>query len=196
MAREHELVDHFVVMHSGNVGHAQGIETLVRAAAMLRDLDRLEVVVIGFGARHAAAVELAASVGATNVRFLPYQPRERLPETLASADVHYLGLAEGLAGYVVPSRLNGILAAARPVLVAADANSESSHVVADAACGLRVPPGDPNALAAAIRQLAAGAIDLPAAGAAGRSWVEQHRSRSDAIARYEELLGEILSGSR
>ncbi len=195
-AHENDLVDRFVVMHSGNVGHAQGVETLVQAAALLRDLDRLEVVVIGFGARHAAVVELAESVGATNVRFLPYQPRERLPESLASADVHYLGLAEGLAGYVVPSRINGILAAGRPVLVAADANSESAQVVADAACGLRVPPGDPIALAGAIRQLASGEIDLAGAGAAGRSWVETHRSRSEAIARYEALLGELLAGGR
>ncbi len=195
-ARENDLVDHFVVMHSGNIGHAQGLEALVRAAVLLRDIDRLEIVVVGFGPRHAAVVELAESVGATNVRFLPYQPRERLPESLASADVHYLGLAEGLAGYVVPSRINGILAAGRPVLVAADANSESAQVVADAACGLRVPPGDPAALAGAIRQLASGEIDLAAAGAAGRSWVVHHRGRSEAIARYEELLGALLAGDR
>lgn len=195
-AREKDLVDRFVVMHSGNVGHAQGLETLVRAAVLLRDLDRLEIVVVGFGARHAAVVELAESVGATNVRFLPYQPRERLSESLASADVHYLGLAEGLAGYVVPSRINGILAAGRPVLVAADANSEPARVVADAGCGVRVPPGDPVALAAAIRQLSSGEIDLAAAGAAGRSWVERHRSRSEAIVRYAELLNELLAGGR
>jgi len=195
-AREHDLVGRFVVMHSGNVGHAQGLETLVRAAVLLRDIDRLEIVVVGFGARHAAVVELAESLGATNVRFLPYQPRERLPESLASADVHYLGLAEGLAGYVVPSRINGILAAGRPVLVAADANSESSQVVGDAGCGLRVPPGDPAALAEAIRRLASGEVDLAAAGAAGRSWVERHRNRGEAIARYRELLDELLAGSR
>ena len=195
-AREHELVDHFVVMHSGNVGHAQGIETLVRAAARLRDLDRLEIVVIGFGARHAAVCELAASVGATNVRFLPYQPRERLSESLASADVHYLGLAEGLAGYVVPSRINGILAAGRPVLVAADANSESAAVVAEAGCGLRVPPGDPVALADGVRRLVAGEVDLPAAGAAGRDWVVRHRDRGDAIASYQKVLDELVGARR
>jgi colanic acid biosynthesis glycosyl transferase WcaI len=195
-AREHGLVDHFVVMHSGNVGHAQGIETLVRAAALLRDLDRLEVVVIGFGPRHAAVMELAASVGAPNVRFLPYQPRERLPELLASADVHYLGLAEGLAGYVVPSRLNGILAAGRPVLVAADANSESAQVVAEARCGLRIPPGDSVALADGVRRLVAGEVDLASAGAAGRDWVVRHRDRDDAIASYRNVLDELIRAAR
>ena len=59
-----------------------------------------------------------------------------------------------------------------------------------------MPPGDPAALAGAIRQLASGEIDLVAAGAAGRSWVEHHRGRGEAIARYEELLGELLAGRR
>ena len=50
------------------------------------------------------------------MRFLPYQKRERLPLSLSSADVHVVGLAKGLAGYVVPSRLYGILSAGRPVI--------------------------------------------------------------------------------
>ena len=135
---------------------------------LLRDLDRLEIVIIGFGARHAALVELARASGASNVRFLPYQPREVLSDSLSAADIHYLGLVRGLAGYVVPSRLNGILSAGRPVIVAADAESEPAQVVESAGCGIAVPPGDPDALAAAIRSAYAGEIDLATMGANGR----------------------------
>ena len=57
------------------------------------------------------------------MRFLPYQPRERAAARRSRrADVHFVGLARGLSGYVVPSRLYGILAAGRPVIVAADAD--------------------------------------------------------------------------
>ena len=66
----------FVVMHSGNVGHAQDLDTLVRAATFLRDLDRLRIVVIGFGARHG---ELMAARGAT--RGDRCDPLPRLPAT-------------------------------------------------------------------------------------------------------------------
>jgi glycosyltransferase involved in cell wall biosynthesis len=187
-ARENGLGDRFVVMHSGNVGHAQGLETLIRASTLLDDLERLEVVIVGFGARHAAAVALTEALGATKVRFLAYQPRELLSQSLSAADVHYLGLAHGLAGYVVPSRLNGIMAAGRPVVVAADEESESVAVVRAAGCGLVVAPGDAGALAAAIRRAYSGDVDLERLGAAGRAWIVQHRGRQEAIERYRELL--------
>jgi colanic acid biosynthesis glycosyl transferase WcaI len=195
-ARANGLAGRFVVMHSGNVGHAQDLETLVRAAVLLHDLERLEIVIIGFGARHAALVELAGEIGASNVRFLPYQPRELLSDSLSAADIHYLGLVHGLAGYVVPSRINGILSAGRPVIVAADRESESVQLVEAAECGIAVRPGDPAAVAAAIRRAYAGDLDLAGLGASGRAWIERNRGRDAAIARYRELLDDVGAGGR
>jgi colanic acid biosynthesis glycosyl transferase WcaI len=195
-ARENALAEGFVVMHSGNIGHAQDLETLVRAAVLLRDVPDLQVVIIGFGARHAATLELANRLGATNVRFLPYQPREVLSESLSAADVHYLGLARGLAGYVVPSRINGVLSAGRPVIVSADPESEPAGLVREVGCGVAVPPGDPRAVADAIRSAHAGAFDLGAAGAAGRTWIESHRGRDAAIDAYRSLLESLWASGR
>src|SRR5204862_207522 len=76
--------------------------------------------------------------------------------SLSSADVHVVGLARGLAGYVVPSRLYGILAAGRPVIAAAEEESETAQLVAEVGCGVVVPPGNPFALAGAIRAAYAG----------------------------------------
>src|SRR5919109_150820 len=140
-ARRHGLESTFVAMHSGNVGHAQDLDTLVRAATFLRDRDDLQIVIAGFGARHAEMVALARRLEVEDlVRFLPYQRRARLPLSLSSADVHVVGLAKGLAGYVVPSRLYGILAAGRPVIAAADDTSETARLVREVGCGLVIPP--------------------------------------------------------
>ena len=76
-AQEHGLVDRFVVMHSGNLGYAQDLQTLLHAATYLRDLDDLEFVLIGSGAMGTELAALAKRLGLRNVRFLPYQPRER-----------------------------------------------------------------------------------------------------------------------
>jgi colanic acid biosynthesis glycosyl transferase WcaI len=148
-------------------------------------------VIIGDGARRAELVALAESLDARRVRFLPYQPREVLSQSLSAADVHVIGLARGLAGYVVPSRLYGVLAAGRPVIAAADAESETAQVVERAGCGVVVPPGSPDQLAAAIRRAHAGELDLAAMGARGREYVVREADRSVAVARYRDLLAEV-----
>jgi putative colanic acid biosynthesis glycosyltransferase WcaI len=183
----------FIVMHSGNVGHAQDLDSLVRSATFLRDLDDLRIVIIGMGARHAELVGLSKQLEVDQVRFLYYQPRGVLPHSLSAADVHVVGLASGLAGYVVPSRLYGILAVAKPVIVAADLESETAQAVAEAGCGIVVPPGRPELLARAIRDAHDGRYDLKAMGARGREWVEREADRSVALRRYRDLLLELAS---
>jgi colanic acid biosynthesis glycosyl transferase WcaI len=190
-ARNIGLDKKFVVMHSGNVGHAQDLDSLVRAATFLRDLDDLSILIIGTGARHSELVALAELLEVDQVGFLYFQSRGVLPQSLSAADVHVVGLAPGLAGYVVPSRLYGILAVARPVIVAADAESETAQVVERIGCGIVVPPGRPELLARAIRDAHDGKYDLVEMGRRGREWVEREADRSVAVRRYRDLLGEL-----
>ena len=193
-AKQHHLTSSFVVMHSGNVGHAQDLDSLVRAATFLRDRNDLRIVIAGFGARHTEMVALAARLEVEEtVRFLPYQKRERLPLSLSSADVHVVGLAKGLAGYVVPSRLYGILSAGRPVIVAAEEESETARLVAEIGCGLVIPPARPDLLARTIREAADGAFDLDEMGRRGREYVEDEADRVVAMERYRALVREMLA---
>lgn len=192
-AERHGLASSFVVMHSGNVGHAQDLDSLVRAATFLRDRDDLRIVIAGFGARHAQMVELAQRLEVEDaVRFLPYQERERLPLSLSSADVHVVGLARGLAGYVVPSRLYGILAAGRPVIAAAEDTSETARLVREVGCGVVIPPERPELLARSIRAAADGEHDLEEMGRRGRAYVEEEADRTVAMERYRALVRELV----
>jgi glycosyltransferase involved in cell wall biosynthesis len=193
---EQAVDDAFVVMHSGNVGHAQDLDTLVRAATFLRDLDRLRILVVGFGARYGELTDLAERLEVTDtIRFLGYQPRERLSLSLSSADLHYVGLARGLAGYVVPSRLYGILAVGRPVLVSADADSETVRLVQDVGCGVVLPPGRPELVAGVIRDIVEGRLSLEGMGERGREWVEREADREVAFGRYRRLVADVVSSS-
>lgn len=192
-ALEQGLADGFVVMHSGNVGHAQDLDSLVRASTFLRDLDDLSVVIIGSGARHAELVALAGVLDSDHVRFLPYQSRSVLSQSLSSADLHVVGLARGLSGYVVPSRFYGVLAAGRPVIVAADLESETAQLVEQVGCGVVVPPGRPELLAAAIRHAYEGELDLEDMGRRGREYVVAHADRAVAIERYRNVLRDVLA---
>ena len=182
----------FVVMHSGNIGHAQDLETLIRASTSFPDLDRLSVVLIGFGARHAHLARLAARIGADKVSFLDYQPREVLSQSLSSADIHFVGLGRGLSGYVVPSRVYGILAAGKPIIAAADEDSETAQLVRRIGCGVAIPPGRPDLLAEEIRRAAGGEYDLAEMGRRGREWVVAEAGREHAVERYRRLLAELI----
>jgi colanic acid biosynthesis glycosyl transferase WcaI len=191
-SRELGLADRFVVMHSGNVGHAQDLDALVRAATFLRDIDDLTVAIIGTGARHAELVDVAERLETDSVRFLPYQSRELLSLSLSAADVHVVGLARGLSGYVVPSRLYGVMAAGRPVIVAADADSEIALLVQSVGCGVVVEPGRPDLLASAIRRVRDGELDLAEMGRRGREYVVADADRVIAVGRYRDVLLEVI----
>jgi colanic acid biosynthesis glycosyl transferase WcaI len=191
-AREHGLDDKFVVMHSGNIGHAQDLDSLIRAATFLRDLEDLRIVLIGGGARRDELKELAKVLETDQIVFMGYQPREVLADSLSAADVHVVGLAPGLAGYVVPSRLYGVLAVGRPAIAAAEADSETAKVVGDVGAGVVVPPGRPERLAAAIRRAHDGELELEAMGQRGREWVTREADRRVAVDRYRELLRSLV----
>lgn len=195
-SREQELRGRFVVMHSGNVGFAQNLDALVRATTFLRDLDRLTVAVVGEGSRRAELIALAELLEADAVRFLPYQPRAALSESLSSASVHVVGLAKGLSGYVVPSRLYGILSVGRPVIVAADSDSETAQLVERVECGVVVPPGRPELLAAAIRKAYEGELPLEEMGKRAREYVTEEADRKVAVDRYRRLLAEVQAEGR
>jgi glycosyltransferase involved in cell wall biosynthesis len=194
-AREQGLDGTFVVMHSGNVGHAQDLETLVRAGSFLRDLEDLRIVIIGSGARSQAVQNLARRLDVANVVFLPYQPRELLSESLSTADLHFVGLAKGLSGFVVPSRVYGIMAAGRPLLAGVDEDSETARLVEAHGCGVVVKPGRAELVAGVIRDAHADGLPLDEMGAKGRVYVEREADREVAFARYRALFREVLSSS-
>jgi colanic acid biosynthesis glycosyl transferase WcaI len=191
------VADRFVVMHSGNVGHAQDLDTLVRATTFLRDLDDLRALIIGRGARYAALVELAERLEVDDaVRFMNYQRRDELSQSLSGADLHVVGLAPGLAGYVVPSRFYGILAVGRPVIVHADEQSETARITREVGCGIVIPPARPELLAETIRDAHDGQLPLDEMGRAGREWVTAEADARVAIGRYRALLQEVIAGRR
>jgi colanic acid biosynthesis glycosyl transferase WcaI len=192
-AHEHGLADGFVVMHSGNVGYAQNLDVLVRSATFLRDLPDLKIAIIGDGSRRAELIALAELLEVDQATFLPYQPRALLPQSLSAATVHVVGLARGLSGYVVPSRVYGIMSVARPVIVAADADSETARLVDEVGCGVVIPPGRPELLAGAIRSAYDGELDLDEMGRRAREYVIKEADRLVAVERYRRLLEELTA---
>jgi len=86
-ARQQGLSGKFVVNYSGNVGPAQGLETLVRSAELLRDADDIHFVITGDGTLYATIRTMVANRGLTNVTLLPYQPFSLMSQVYSAADI-------------------------------------------------------------------------------------------------------------
>ena len=152
-SRERQLADKFVVMHSGNVGMSQDVDALLDVAERLTDLPDIVIAIVGEGARKAFLQQEAERRKLTNVRFFPYQPKAQLTDSFATADVFIVSLKRGLAGFIVPSKLYGVLVAGRPFVAAIEADSEVAQIAREHDCGLVVEPGDRLGMEAAIRRL-------------------------------------------
>jgi glycosyltransferase involved in cell wall biosynthesis len=189
-SKTHGLADKFVVLHAGNIGLSQNLEVVIDAAERLKANSAIVVLFIGDGTRKAALETRARERGVSNVRFLPFQPRDQLRWTYAASDVCLVSLKPGLAGYIVPSKLYPILAAGRPYIAAVDPISEVASLTERHRCGVLVPPGDAAALADQIVRLAGDPQQRQAMGARARVAAELF-ARERQVAAHAQVIEEV-----
>jgi glycosyltransferase involved in cell wall biosynthesis len=175
--------DPFTAGYSGNLGRAHEFETILAA---MRATPEVRYRITGGGAQ----LERVRAVAPPNVSFEAYVPRERLAESLGAVDVHLISLLPQLEGLIVPSKLYGILAAGRPAIFVGDPEGEVARILRDNDCGLAVARGDAEALAAALRALAADPERARAMGRRGRVLYEKEFAPQIALAAWERILHE------
>lgn len=180
--------DKIVLLYSGNMGMKQGLEILPQLAARLRGYRHLHFVFCGDGAYR---VQLEKSVaGLENVSILRLQPAERLNELLNMADIHLLPQRAGAADLVMPSKLTGMLASARPVIATAASGTQIAATVEGH--GIAVEPGDLQALADAVVMLAENAELRLSMGEAARAFSIRELARDTVLLRFESAIEEAL----
>lgn len=140
--KEHGLIDRFVVLYSGNMGHPHPMRAILDAAKELSWNKRFLFLFVGDGARKKEIETFVEKESLSNVRMLPYQPREILKYSLGSADVHVMSLLEGMEGLLVPSKIYGIMASGRPVIFLGSQKSDVGEIIKNARGGYVVSPND------------------------------------------------------
>lgn len=184
--------DHVVALYSGNMAGKQGLETLAEVAALLEARStNVTLLLCGQGPLKGVLEEACAKCA--NVRFMDLQPIEKLPELLATADIHLLPQRAEAADLVLPSKLTGMLASGRPVVAMADAGTGLSVEVQG--CGLIVPPGDAAAMAESVLRLAENGGLRAELGAAARRRAEDAWRMSGVIDRLEAGFRSLFGGA-
>lgn len=186
----------FVVSYAGNLGPAQGLETVLEAAEQLQSNPQVRFVFVGGGSAEQRLRDIATGRRLENIDFLSYRPYSTMPRIYAASDVSLVPQALETGSDAVPSKVYRIMACARPVLAVTEPRSDLTNLVVEAGCGLSVPPGDPRALAEAIRALRTNPTGCREMGAAGRAFVLSAVSRPTVTGRYHELLSALARAAR
>lgn len=191
---EWRVKDQFVVQYSGNIGLFHEIETLVDAAARLRE-SNVRFVFLGDGGQLPWLRETVEKRGLGNVTLLPFQPKERLPLTLTACDAGLVTLKEAATGLCVPSKFYGILAAGKPVIAVMNERCEVAQAVRRHRCGLVLEPGNAEKLAAEIVRLQSDKVRLREMGRAARKAFDADYTVETATGRYADVIQAILGSA-
>ena len=185
--RENGLEKDFVVLYAGAHGMSNDLGVALDAAEQVQDLNAVKIVLLGDGKEKHNLMETARQKGLKNILFLPPVPKSRMKEALAAADV-CLAILKPIEMYktTYPNKVFDYMAAGRPVILAID--GVIRQVIEEADAGIAVPPGDPGAIANAIRKLLTNPEKCRKIGMNGRTAIETQYSRTQLANEFTVLL--------
>ncbi|MGA2531671.1 MAG: glycosyltransferase family 4 protein [Candidatus Aminicenantales bacterium] len=188
LARRLGLAGRFNIMFAGNIGEAQGLETVLEAAELLESLPEIQFVFIGDGIALPRLEKMAATKLISNVRFLGRFPHNAMPGLFALADVLLVHLKDDpLFRITIPHKILSYMGSGKPILAALA--GDGADLVTAAGAGVSCPPGKPEDLAVAVRDfLKMSADERKAMGERGLQTVQTRFSREALIAKIEKVL--------
>jgi colanic acid biosynthesis glycosyl transferase WcaI len=189
----HNLNGKFVVQYSGNIALTQGLETVVQAAAMLRDIPEIAFVIVGEVKGLQRLQQYCLDCGADNVLLLPFQPREHLPQMLAAADVGLVVQKKNVISFNMPSKIQVLLASGRALVASVPENGTAARAVRQSGGGVIVPPEDAQALAAAILDLYKHPEKVKTLGYNSRQYAVEQYAFEQALSHYETLFESVTA---
>jgi glycosyltransferase involved in cell wall biosynthesis len=191
---EWELAEKFVVGYSGNMGRAHEFATILDAAERLNGRTDIVFLFVGGGPQRDWIRREAQRRALTNIRFKPYQPRERLALSLSVPDVHVISLYPSLEGLIVPSKFYGIAAAGRPAIYVGDPDGEIPRILGESGCGYATAIGDSQGLASCIQDLAGDAGRVKEVGRHARDVFDRRFAQTHAMRAWEKMLIQASTG--
>jgi len=176
------------LMYSGNLGVGHELDTALHAVARLGTRVNLRVLFVGEGKMRSGLTELAKSLGLDCVSFHPPQPLSALSDSLAAGDIHLVSQRAGTEGLIVPSKLYGVMAAARPILFIGPDQCEVARIIGQSGSGIVVGCGDCDGAAEALAKLAADADLRQQMGTRGREYYLAHFGLRRSVAAIADII--------
>jgi colanic acid biosynthesis glycosyl transferase WcaI len=188
LLRQLGLLDKFVLLYAGNIGHPTDVESIIESAGQLLHRPEIHFLFIGAGVKKKWVEEQVHDRSLTNVTVLDYMPRSEQSVFLNACDVGLIALINGMWGTAMPSRTYNIMAAAKPILAITESGSELARVIEEEQIGWYVPPASPDKLTEAILEIYEQRSGLARMGMQGRLAAEKKYSLRKAIGDYGKAV--------
>jgi colanic acid biosynthesis glycosyl transferase WcaI len=192
-AIEHEQVDKVTVLYSGNMGTTHGLEMIVESARMLRSDPRISFLLIGDGLGRKEIEHEVAALGLANVRLLPRQPWEVLPNSLATGDIAIVTQAIGSEQLSFPSKTYSLMAAGCALVACTHPKSDLAQLVRTWNLGCVCVQGNARDVADAILMLAEEDDVLSGYQVRARRAAVAHYSLQAVYAGLHDVLAQAMA---
>lgn len=182
--------DDFVAAYGGNIGIAAGVDTLVKASALI---DHVRVLIAGDGSELSACRDLANKIAPRQVSFYSPWPKEKTMPLYHTADVLVLPTYGEQSIASIPSKLIRYMLSSRAIIAAGLPGTELWKVMEESGCGWIIPPDDPQALAEAIVEARkAGAAERARRGICGRDYAQQNLTEGNNLPKIIRIIESVL----
>lgn len=183
----------FVVMYAGNVGEVANVQTVIRAASLLKDHKNILFLILGDGSNRPDCEALAHKLELTNIRFIYPLRLDQVSETQAAADLMVLPTHKSGALTSVPSKLIAYMLSGKPVLAGVNEQSDTARIIRDASCGYCVTPEHPDEMAAEIRRVVTMDEELARMGKNARRYALVNLSRKTCVRKIISVLESVAN---
>jgi len=187
---KYNLKNKFVVLYTGIIGFAQGIETIIKTANLLKEKNEIVFLIVGSGPKEEEIKNLVKELRLTNVILTGQRPREEMPYFVSRADVC-------LATYKnspvfkknIPSKIFDYMASGKPIIV--NLEGEASEIILSAQAGLLSLPEDPESLKEAILKIYESPILKEKMGESALIYARQYYDKKVISENLEEILNYV-----
>jgi glycosyltransferase involved in cell wall biosynthesis len=186
-AKEHNLIEPFTVLYSGNLGLYYEFDMILDAAEQLLD-ENFRLVFTGAGGQQTYIGNQIKERKLANTMLLPYQPQVSFNDSLNSCDALLVTIAKGIDGISFPSKLYTSLSVGKPIIAFSSSNSELRLKVESNKVGYWVELGDTEGLVTCIRNLMANPEEVKATGARARELLIEQYSIDVSGKKYFDVL--------
>lgn len=192
LRKQLQLEDQFVLVYAGIFGLAQGLETIVNAAELLKDIPDIHFLLIGDGPIKSNIQTLISELKLANITLLPSQPYAIIPDYISASDAAIVPLRKvDLFRGALPSKIFDAWACERPLLLCID--GEARLVLESSRGGIYVPPENPQLLSNSILELKQNSESRLQMGKNGRNFVEKYYSRKRLAIKLNTELSNLIN---